>query len=87
MNAIAPIQTQKANGSRDISDTYFLMLKGLSPDKKLLLAERLIESVRVPAPKPSLASLFGAWESDKSAEEMIEEIEGSRTSTTDREPL
>ncbi len=80
-------QIQATNSSGSFPDSYLLLLNGLPADKKLLLAERLIESVRIPAPHKSIAELYGAWESDKSAEEMIEEIEGSRTSTLNREPL
>ncbi len=69
------------NSPGNFPDSYLLLLNGLSADKKLLLAERLIESVRSPAPEKSIDSFYGAWVSDKSAEEMIEEIEGSRTST------
>ncbi|HWF44325.1 MAG TPA: hypothetical protein VG537_06765 [Candidatus Kapabacteria bacterium] len=60
-------------------------LRGLSSDSKLELAELLIELVRSPKEPASIESLFGAWESDKSAEEIIEEIYSARTTNTDRE--
>ncbi len=78
---------QGTDSSKDLSESYFLMLNALPSDKKLRLAVRLIESVRFPESKLSFASFYGAWDSDKSAEEIIAEIEGSRTSTLDREPL
>jgi len=45
------------------------------------LIERLSNSIRTAKrekTKNSLDSLYGAWESQKSADEIIKEIEGSR---------
>src|ERR1700679_1170970 len=68
------------NHNPKLVKNYLPMLRSLSANDKLDLAEMLIELVRVPEPPKSIEHLFGAWESDKSAEEMIEEIEGARTS-------
>jgi hypothetical protein len=79
--------TRGMDSPRDLSDSYFVLLNGLSADKKLRLAERLIESVRNPAPERSIESFYGAWISEKSAEEIIEEIYSARMNAPDREPL
>ncbi|HEY3876390.1 MAG TPA: hypothetical protein VGM92_13020, partial [Candidatus Kapabacteria bacterium] len=59
----------------------------LSSDDKLDLAELLIEMVRRPEPVRSIEYLFGAWESEETAEDLIADIEGSRTSSPEREAL
>ncbi len=73
--------------AKNLSDSYFLLLNGLPQDEKLLLAERLIASVRNPAPKRTPESFYGEWISEKSAEEIIEEIYRSRVNAPEREPL
>ncbi len=66
---------------------YIPLLRGLSPSDKLDLAEMLIQMVRVPETSRSIDQFYGAWESDKSAEEIIEEIESARTFGAEREEL
>jgi len=75
------------NHNPKLVKNYLPSLRSLSANDKLDLAEMLIELVRVPEPPKSIEHLFGAWESDKSAEEMIEEIEGARTCGAIREEL
>lgn len=67
--------------NKQLVDTYYSMLKNLSQNNKLELIERLSKSIRTSKKeenKDSLDSLFGSWESQKSADEIIKEIEDSR---------
>jgi hypothetical protein len=66
---------------------YLPLLRGLSSNDKLILAEMLIKLARSPEPHKSIDEFFGAFISDQSAEEMIADIEGSRTYGATREPL
>ena len=68
-----------------LAQNVFPLLRDLSSDGKLKLAELLIESVRSAKANSSMESLFGAWESEKSAEEIIQEIYSARTTNRDRE--
>ena len=62
-------------------DGYLQMLDNLSPSNKLDLISKLSQSVKsdITDRKKSFYEAFGAWESDKTAEEIIEEIGKSRT--------
>jgi hypothetical protein len=73
----------------NIVDSYFELLNNLAPDTKLELISRLSDSMKMPHKKKngSWKDLFGAFESDKSAEEMIEEIRSARTFSRHREKL
>ncbi|MDD3773303.1 MAG: hypothetical protein PHC38_11705 [Weeksellaceae bacterium] len=69
--------------NKRLVDTYYSMLKNLSQNNKLELIERLSNSIRTSKSKEaktkdSLDSLYGSWESQKSADEIIKEIENSR---------
>jgi hypothetical protein len=61
-------------------DNYFGLLKGLSRENKIKLAAGLINDVAEDTgEKPNVINrFFGAFQSDKSAEEMIDEIRESR---------
>jgi len=60
-------------------DTYFGLLKNLSPEIKLGLIERLKNNLKkTDQSEGGLEKSFGAWESDESAEEIIKEIRESR---------
>ena len=62
-------------------DGYLQMLDNLSPSNKLDLISKLTQSVKtyITDRKKTFYEAFGAWESKKSAEEIIEEIRKSRT--------
>lgn len=63
-----------------IIDGYIELLDNLSPDNKLELISKLTNSVEADLSnkKASFKRAFGAFESSKSAEEIIEEICSSR---------
>ncbi len=64
-----------------IVDYYFGFLKNLNHDSKLDLISKLSESLKtsVKQEEVSLQSLFGAYQSAESAEEIIAELRASRT--------
>lgn len=74
----------------DIADNFFGMIKNLSTDVKLELISKITDSLKG-AKKESKddawKELFGAWQSDESAEEMIEEIRASRQTNRQIEDL
>jgi hypothetical protein len=63
-----------------IIESYIGLLDNLSPSSKLDLISKLTESVKTDLTrgKTSLKEAFGAFDSAKSAEEIIEEIQSSR---------
>ncbi len=63
-----------------IIEGYLGLLDNLSPSSKLDLISRLSASVKsdLTEKNSSFQRAFGAFESDKSAEEIIEEIRSSR---------
>jgi hypothetical protein len=62
-------------------DGYLRMLENLSPSNKLDLISKLTQSVKtdITDRKKTFYEAFGAWDSKKTAEEIIEEIRASRT--------
>ncbi len=66
-----------------IVDGYVGLLDNLSTSNKLDLITKLTASVKtdLSSKKSSLKKAFGAFDSKKSAEEIIEEIRSSRVST------
>lgn len=66
-----------------IVDGYVGLLDNLSTDNKLDLISKLTASVKTDLTnkKSSFKKAFGAFDSKKSAEEIIEEIRNSRIST------
>lgn len=66
-----------------IVDGYFGLFNNLSPSNKLDLIARLTASVKsdLKPKKSSFKKAYGAFESSKSAEEIIDEIRESRVST------
>ena len=64
----------------NVIESYFGLLKNLTPDRKQELIARLSKSIKTSQKnhKESLKSLFGAFLSDKSADELIEEIKSAR---------
>ena len=72
-----------------IVDGYVGLLDNLSTNNKLDLISRLTASVKTDLTnkKSSFRKAFGAFDSKKSAEEIIEEIRNSRVSTRQIESL
>lgn len=70
-------------------DGYLQMLDNLSPSNKLDLISKLTQSVKtdITHRKKAFYESFGAWESKKTAEEIIEEIRASRTINREIEPF
>lgn len=71
-------------------DNYFSFLKNLSSDSKLELIARLSKSMKTTKKtkkEVSLNSLYGSWESDKSADEIIAELKKARNFNRKREIL
>jgi hypothetical protein len=68
-------------------DGYIKLLGNLSTDFKLDLISKLTLSIKsdLVDKKKSFYKASGAWESKKSAEEIIEEIKNSRTFTRQTE--
>lgn len=71
-------------------DSYLTMLKNLSPNNKLELISRLSKSMKTTRKEKkdiTLESLYGAWESDQAAEELVAEIKAARNFSRKREEL
>lgn len=74
----------------DIAENIFRMVKNLSADVKLELISKITDSLKgtkKEAKDDSWKKLFGAWESEESAEEIIEEIRASRYTNRQIEDL
>jgi hypothetical protein len=71
------------NINTTLIDGYLKLLDNLSRSNKLDLISKLTASVTsdITTKKSSFEKAFGAFESDKTAEEIISEIRNSRTST------
>lgn len=70
----------KTNASSALIENYFGLLNGLSKENKLRLIAKLSNSVadEVVKNEDIVDKYFGAFKSDKSAEEIIKEIRESR---------
>lgn len=74
----------------DIAENIFRMVKNLSADVKLELISKItvsLKETKKEAKDDSWKKLFGAWESEESAEEIIEEIRSSRYTNRQIEDL
>ena len=73
----------------NLIETYFGMLKNLSPDSKLELISKLFKSMKSEkvAKRNSLDSLYGAFISDQTADELIADIKKARTFNRKRAEL
>lgn len=69
-----------ANINTTIIDGYLQMLDNLSPSNKLDLISKLTDSIKsdITNKRSSFKEAFGAFESEKSAEDIINEIRNSR---------
>ena len=74
---------EKANINTILIDGYLQMLDNLSPSNKLDLISKLTASVKsdITNKKSTFKEAFGAFESEKSADEIISEIRNNRTFT------
>jgi hypothetical protein len=72
-----------------LAEYYFGFLENLNADSKLDLISKLSQSLKKDGtiPEASLQSLFGAYKSDETAEEIIAEIRSSRVSNRNTEPF
>ena len=72
-----------------LADYYFGFLKNLNSDSKLDLISKLSQSLKdmETTQKTSLESLFGAYKSDETAEEIIAELRASRVFNRNTETL
>jgi len=70
----------KANASTSLVDNYFGLLNGLSKENKLRLIAKLSNSIadEVVKNEDRIDKYFGAFISDKSAQEIIKELKESR---------
>ena len=73
----------------DLADYYFEFLKNLNPNSKLDLIAKLSQSLKNKDENKdnSLQSLFGAYQLEETAEEMIAGIRKARVSNRNIEPL
>ena len=73
----------------NLADLYFGFLKNLNHDSKLDLISKLSQSLKQAEEisDNTLQSLFGAYKSDESAEEIIEGIRKSRVFNRNNENL
>lgn len=84
------------------AESYFKTLRNLSPDVKLELITKLSKSMRKDMELANNAGLkdksqieknnmidelFGSWESEKNAEEIIDEVKQARTLNSERVEL
>ena len=72
-----------------LADYYFGFLKNLNADSKLDLISKLSQSLKEPETisETSLQSLFGAYKSEETAEEIIAELRASRMFNRNTESL
>ncbi len=78
------------NMNTALMDNYYSLLKNLSHDNKLELIARLSKSMKSSkkAKKEiSLSSLYGSWDSEESADELITELKNARNFNRKREDL
>lgn len=79
-----------ADVNTTLIDSYYTLLKSLSPNNKLELIARLSKSMKTTKKREkevSLESLYGSWESDQTADELIAELKAARNFTRKREEL
>ncbi len=72
-----------------LADYYFGFLKNLNSDSKLDLISKLSQSLKESEtiPETTLDSLFGAYKSDETSEEIIAELRTSRVFNRNLESL
>ncbi|WP_159469130.1 hypothetical protein [Dyadobacter sp. 3J3] len=78
------------DANTNIIDSYYTLLKNLSPDNKLELIARLSKSMKTTKKKEkeiTLDALYGSWISDQTADEMVAELKEARNFSRKREEL
>ncbi len=80
---------KRADINTTLIEGYFQLLDNLSPGSKLDLISKLTASVKsdITNKKSSFKKAFGAFQSEKSADEIINEIRSSRTFTRQIEDI
>ena len=80
---------ETADINTTIIEGYLKLLDNLSPGSKLDLISKLTASVKsdITYKKSSFKKAFGAFQSEKSADEIINEIRSSRTFTRQIEDI
>lgn len=71
-------------------ESYYTLLKSLSPNNKLELISRLSKSMKTAKKKEegiSLDALYGSWVSDQTADELVAELKAARNFSRKREEL
>ena len=74
-----------SNSKTSISNIYWEMLKDLSSDIKLELIAKLSASLVAKDNTSDTSEFVGRWEDDRTADEVIEDIRGARTSNREIE--
>ena len=74
---------RSADLNTNLIDSYFILLKGLSPNNKLELIAKLSKSMKTTkkAKDDSWKSLFGALELDQSADDFVSDLKKDRKFT------
>ena len=72
-----------ADINTNLIDSYFTLLKSLSPDNKLELIAKLSKSMKTTKKSKDISwkSLFGALEIDQSAEDFVADLKKDRKFT------
>lgn len=72
-----------------LADYYFELLRNLNADSKIELISKLTQSLKKSEndQETSLESLYGAYKSDETAEDIISQIRSSRTFNRNTESL
>ncbi len=79
-----------ADLNKSLIDSYYTLLKSLSPNNKLELIARLSKSMKTTKKiekEVPLESLYGSWESSQTADELIAELKAARNFSRKREEL
>jgi hypothetical protein len=73
----------------NLADYYFSFLKNLNADSKLDLISKLSQSLKNndTVSETSLQSLFGAYKSEETADQIIAELRASKVFNRNIEPL
>ena len=72
-----------ADTNINLVDSYYTLLKSLSPNNKLELIARLSKSLKTAKKSKdnSWKSLFGAWELNQSADDFVDQLKKDRKIT------
>lgn len=67
-----------ADINTNLIDSYFMLLKNLSPNNKLELIAKLSQSMKKTEKDNSWKSLFGAFELDQSVDDFVADLKNDR---------